>query len=143
MGNIIDNPIQYRRQKTAKPYDIKVTGQLSSILNYYLKDKEKQDFIFSIACRDDIQDQSYDVQWGRKRYNKRLKEIANLCDIEDKLINYVSRQSVATNLILNDVPINTLSKVFVIVNFKQRKFILKIYQLRLWMNIKNGLKFEY
>ena len=52
-----------------------------------------------------------DVQWERKRYNKRLKEIANLCKIEEHLTSYVSRHSMATNLILNDVPINALSKM--------------------------------
>ncbi|MDT7828290.1 site-specific integrase [Pricia sp. S334] len=111
VGNIIDGRIQYRRQKTARPYDIKITQQLSSILDYYLKDKGKEDFIFPIVRREDIQDQYYDVQWERKRYNKRLKEIAELCDIEEKLTSYVSRHSMATNLILSDVPINALSKM--------------------------------
>ncbi len=111
VGNIIDGRIQYRRQKTARPYDIKITGQLSSILNYYLEDKTKKDFIFPIVRRENAQDQYYDVQWERKRYNKRLKEIAELCDIEEKLTSYVSRHSMATNLILNDVPINALSKM--------------------------------
>ena len=111
VGNIIDGRIQYRRQKTARPYDIKITQQLSPILDFYLKDKGKEDFIFPIVRREDIHDQYYDVQWERKRYNKRLKEIAELCDIEEKLTSYVSRHSMATNLILNDVPINALSKM--------------------------------
>ena len=111
VGNIVDGRIQYRRQKTARPYDIKITQQLSSILDYYLKNKGKKNFIFPIVRREDLQDQYYDVQWERKRYNKRLKEIAELCDIEEKLTSYVSRHSMATNLILNDVPINALSKM--------------------------------
>lgn len=111
MRNIIDGRIKYRRQKTARPYDIKITQQLSSILDYYLRGKGKEDFIFPIVRREDLQDQYYDVQWERKRYNKRLKEIAELCDIEEKLTSYVSRHSMATNLILNDVPINALSKM--------------------------------
>jgi len=48
---------------------------------------------------------------GRKRYNKRLREIATLCEIEERLTSYVSRHSMATNLILDDVPINALSKM--------------------------------
>ncbi len=111
VGDIIDGRIQYRRQKTARPYDIKITQQLLSILDYYLKDKGKEDFIFPIVRREYIQDQYYDVQWERKRYNKRLKEIAELCEIEEHLTSYVSRHSMATNLILNDVPINALSKM--------------------------------
>ncbi|GAB5476355.1 MAG: site-specific integrase [Maribacter sp.] len=109
--NMIDGRLQYRRQKTAKPYDIKVTHQLSSILTYYLKGKRKSNYIFPIVRRKNLQDQYYDVQWERKRYNKRLKEIAQLCGIEEHLTSYVSRHSMATNLILNDVPINALSKM--------------------------------
>ncbi|MCG2462665.1 site-specific integrase [Flavobacteriaceae bacterium F89] len=111
VGNIIDGRIQYRRQKTARPYDIKVTPQLSSIMDHYLKGKDKDDPIFPIVKRTELQDQFNDVQWARKRYNKRLKEIALLCNIEEKLTSYVSRHSMATNLILNDVPINALSKM--------------------------------
>ncbi|WP_394972544.1 phage integrase SAM-like domain-containing protein [uncultured Croceitalea sp.] len=111
VDNIIDGRIQYSRKKTSKPYNISVTDQLSSILKFYLKGKKKRDFIFPIIRRDNPQGQYYDVQWERKRYNKRLKEIADLCGIEDKLTSYVSRHSMATNLILNDVPINVLSKM--------------------------------
>lgn len=109
--NIIDGRIQYRRQKTARHYDIKVTPQLSSIMDHYLMGKDKTTHIFPIVKRKEIQDQFNDVQWERKRYNKRLKEIAELCGIEERLTSYVSRHSMATNLILNDVPINALSKM--------------------------------
>ena len=44
-------------------------------------------------------------------YNKKLKEIAKLCKIEDHLTSYVSRHSMATHLILSEVPINALSKM--------------------------------
>lgn len=111
VGNIVDGRIQYKRQKTARPYDIKVTEQLSSILDFYLTDKKKQDFIFPIIKRNDQLEQYNDVRWTRKRYNKDLKEIAKLCKIEENLTSYVSRHSMATNLILKDVPINALSKM--------------------------------
>ena len=111
MGNIIDGRIQYKRQKTAKPYDIKITEQLSSILDFYIKGKKRNEFIFPIVKRKDPLDQYNDMRWERKRYNENLKEIAELCDIEEHLTSYVSRHSMATNLILNDVPINALSKM--------------------------------
>ena len=111
LDNIIDGRIQYRRQKTARYYDIKLTPQLSTIMDCYLIGKDKTDYIFPIIKRKEMQDQFKDIQWERKRYNKRLKEIANLCKIEEHLTSYVSRHSMATNLILNDVPINALSKM--------------------------------
>lgn len=111
LENIVDGRIQYKRQKTARPYDIKLTQQLSSILTYYLADKKKTDFIFPIIKRTKELEQYNDVRWARKRYNKNLKEIASLCEIEENLTSYVSRHSMATNLILKDVPINALSKM--------------------------------
>jgi site-specific recombinase XerD len=111
MNNIVDGRIQYKRQKTAKPYDIKITDQLSSILKFYTKGKPKNSFIFPIIKRKSPLDQYNDMRWERKRYNENLKEIAGLCDIEEHLTSYVSRHSMATNLILNDVPINALSKM--------------------------------
>lgn len=109
--NIVDGRIQYKRQKTARPYDIKLTEQLSSILDFYLERKKPNDFIFPIITREESLDQYNDVRWARKHYNKRLKEIATLCKIEENLTSYVSRHSMATNLILKDVPINALSKM--------------------------------
>ncbi|MEM8938622.1 MAG: site-specific integrase [Bacteroidota bacterium] len=111
MSNIVDGRIQYRRQKTAKPYDIKITEQLSSILSCYTNGKRKTDFVFPIIKRKTDIDQYNDMRWERKRYNEDLKEIADLCEIEEHLTSYVSRHSMATNLILKDVPINALSKM--------------------------------
>ncbi|MAU70825.1 MAG: transposase [Pseudozobellia sp.] len=108
---IVDGRIQYRRQKTKKVYDLKITEQLASILDYYLHDKHSDDFIFPIVKREKLFEQHKDVRDARIKYNRRLKEIAKLCDIEENLTSYVSRHSMATNLILNDVPINALSKM--------------------------------
>ena len=109
--NIIDGRIHYKRQKTAKPYDIKITEQLSSILDTYLEGKKKDDFIFPIVKRSELLEQHRDIRDARIKYNRRLKEIAKLCNIEENLTSYVSRHSMATNLILKDVPINALSKM--------------------------------
>ena len=54
MDNIIDDRIQYRRQKTDRPYNIQITDQLSEILTYYFKDKTKSDYIFLIIKREEI-----------------------------------------------------------------------------------------
>lgn len=111
VGNIVDGRIQYKRQKTARHYDIKLTDQLASILEFYLNDKSQEDFIFPIIKRKELEGQYNDIRWERKRYNSRLKDIAKMCEIEEHLTSYVSRHSMATNLILQDVPINALSKM--------------------------------
>lgn len=107
--NIVDNRIKFQRRKTSKPYDINITPQLKEILSFYLRDKEKSDFIFPIVKREVFELQYKDVLWARKRYNKGLKEIAKKCNIEQRLTSYVSRHSFATQAMLQDVPLQAIS----------------------------------
>ncbi len=109
LDNIIDNRVKFQRKKTAKPYNIKITSQLDEILSYYVKDKSKEDFIFPIVKRDIFELQYKDVLWARKRYNKGLKEIAKMCNIEQRLTSYVSRHSFATQAMFQDVPLQAIS----------------------------------
>lgn len=111
--NIIDDRIRYKRQKTGKLYDLKLTQQLSLLLDFYLQDKNPDDYIFPIINKEviDVERQYRDIKNVLNAYNKKLKEIAKLCKIEDHLTSYVSRHSMATHLILSEVPINALSKM--------------------------------
>ena len=109
LENIIDNRIKFQRRKTSKPYDIKVTPQLEELLYFYIKGKVKSDFIFPVITRDTFDLQYKDVLWARKRYNKGLKEIAQLCNIDERLTSYVSRHSFATQAMLQDVPLQAIS----------------------------------
>ncbi|MFT0714109.1 site-specific integrase [Flagellimonas lutimaris] len=109
--NIIDNRIKFQRRKTSKPYDINITPQLKEILSFYLKDKDKSEFIFPIIKRDTFELQYKDVLWARKRYNKGLKVIAKKCKIEQRLTSYVSRHSFATQAMLQDVPLQAISSM--------------------------------
>ncbi|MEO1559038.1 MAG: site-specific integrase [Cyanobacteria bacterium J06632_19] len=107
--NIVDNRLKFQRRKTSKPYDIGVTPQLKEILSFYLRNKDKSDFIFPIIKRGVFELQYKDVLWARKRYNKGLKEIAVKCNIEQRLTSYVSRHSFATQAMLKDVPLQAIS----------------------------------
>lgn len=109
ISNVISGRIYYQRQKTDKPYNIKITDEIQHILNLYTKGKKKDDYIFPIIQRIDLQEQYKDVEWARKRYNKKLKEIALLCSIEENLTSYVSRHSFATRAKNLGVPIATIS----------------------------------
>ena len=46
---------------------------------------------FPIVKRDKLELQHKDIDWERHKYNKGLKKIAKLCNIEDNLTSYVSR----------------------------------------------------
>ncbi|OJW98921.1 MAG: hypothetical protein BGO70_03275 [Bacteroidetes bacterium 43-93] len=49
-----------------------------------------------------------DIQWSRKVYNKKLKQLADLCNINKNLTSYVRKHSFATQAMLNDVPLNAI-----------------------------------
>ena len=108
MSNISKGRIQYKRQKTGKPYDIKVTEQLEKILSYYTKRKEDDDFVFPIIKRQAPNDQYNDMIRMRKLYNKGLKKLAERCNIGELLTSYVSRHSFATEALLKDVPVKAI-----------------------------------
>ena len=108
-GNIVDGRIKFQRKKTSKMYDIKITEQLSVILKYYVSGKNRKDFIMPVIRRDSFELQYRDAQWALKRYNKGLKDIAALCNIEERLTSYVSRHSFATHALFKNIPLPAIS----------------------------------
>ena len=109
--NIKDGRILYRRKKTGKLYDICITDQMHEIITHYQGNKGKADFILPIIKRTKLEEQYKDAQWALKRYNKKLKELARLCDIDQTLTSYVSRHSFATQALLMDVPVVAISQM--------------------------------
>ena len=109
VANIIDGRIKFRRKKTGKLYDIKITEQLKSILDNYLEGKDKEDYIFPIIKRQNPAKQEREINWERQRYNRGLKKIQELCGIEQKLTTYVSRHSFATQAMLHNIPLEAIS----------------------------------
>jgi integrase/recombinase XerD len=107
--DLVNNRIQYKRKKTSKFYDIKVTPNLEKILSYYMNLDKESEYIFPIIKRDTPLLQDKDIQWARKRYNKKLKLLATACGIDTNLTSYVSRHSFATQAMLHQVPLNAIS----------------------------------
>ena len=110
-SNIIDGRVQYKRRKTGQFYDIKISDSLKPILDYYLKDKQPDDFVLPIIKRETNIDQYNDFLWARKRYNKRLKQIAKDAGIEENLTSYVSRHSFASIANNMAIPVTAISEM--------------------------------
>lgn len=112
LENIIDGRIKYQRQKTNRQYDIAITPQLEKILSYYIsKEKKKNNYIFPIIDRADSLGIYKDVEWARKRFNKKLNKIAQLCSIDQNLTSYVSRHSFATLAKHKGIPVTAISEM--------------------------------
>ncbi len=117
--------ILYQRNKTSKFYDIKITSNLKTILDCYTGLNEDSEYIFPIIKRETSFLQDRDIQWARKRYNKKLKAVAKKCSIETNLTSYVSRHSFATQAMLQDVPLNAISSMLGHSSLKTTQIYLK------------------
>tara|TARA_R110000764_G_scaffold240089_1_gene342324 strand:- start:97005 stop:98258 length:1254 start_codon:yes stop_codon:yes gene_type:complete len=93
--DISNGRLYYGRSKTGDPFSVKITDGLQKILEYYLKDKEPQDFLFPTNYDGSSKHyQKYKSQ--RRRMNERLKVIAKDAGIEGSFTTYYIRHSWAT-----------------------------------------------
>jgi integrase/recombinase XerD len=100
MENIRDNRLIYRRIKTGKLYNIKLTTQAKEIVSHYTKGKKlnSKEYIFPIMPDkiDDAEKERERYIDKRKYFNQDLKEIAKKCKIDVNLTSYVSRHTWAS-----------------------------------------------
>lgn len=99
--NIKSDRLVYRRRKTGKLYDIKLTEKAKEIIKYYSKRKFKKvdKHLFPILKRnlkDDPEQELIHFKDCRRYFNRDLKEIGKRCKIEASLTSYVSRHSWAS-----------------------------------------------
>ena len=123
--DMVNGRINYRRRKTSKLYDVKITPALQHIIDHYINRDKPLEYIFPILKRDSLMMQYKDIEWARKRYNKKLKFIANKCGIEGNLTSYVSRHSFATQAMLQAVPLNAISSMLGHSSLKTTEVYLK------------------
>ncbi|MFN8345075.1 MAG: site-specific integrase [Spirosomataceae bacterium] len=124
-SSIENGRIRYRRRKTGKLYDIKITPPLEEILGHFMEENPDSKFIFPILKRDAPALREKDIQWARKRYNKKLKILASLCGIGSNLTSYVSRHSFATQAMLHDIPLAAISTMLGHSSLKTTEIYLK------------------
>lgn len=124
-SSIVNGRIKYRRRKTGKLYDIKITPSLEKILEHYMQQNATSKYIFPILKREIPILREKDIQWARKRYNKKLKILASLCDIDSNLTSYVSRHSFATHAMLHDIPLTAISAMLGHSSIKTTEIYLK------------------
>ena len=111
LENIVDGRIRYRRRKTGKHYDIKLSEQLKSILDYYLKGKEENDYILPVIKSDEPELQNKEAHYALIRYNKLLKRLGERVGIKEKLTSYVSRHSFASMANDKAIPLTAISEM--------------------------------
>ncbi len=110
--NIIEDRIVYVRSKTKSRFTIKILEPVENILNYYKNQNRKSPYVFPIILNPNSNPMQLENRKNKtlKKYNKDLKEIAKLCNIEEKITSYVARHSFATHLKQKGVTTDVISE---------------------------------
>lgn len=99
-NDIVDDKIYYVRSKTKSKFQIKILPPAQKIIDYYRAQNRGTKFVFPILLQDKMTFSHLENRKRKmlKRYNNRLKEIGEVCEITKPLSSYVARHSYANCL---------------------------------------------
>ena len=107
-----DGRILYKRNKTGKTFNLKISNEAQQIIDYYSSGNESK-YLFPILNEHihktptQIKDRTHKVL---KKVNKDLKTIAGLLSIKTPITFYVARHSSATTLKRNGISTEIISE---------------------------------
>lgn len=98
--SVQNGKIKYVRTKTKKRFIIKILPPVQEILTYYKSLELPTSYVFPLLLEDNLSPTQIANRKKKtlRKFNKDLKEIASLVNIETNLTSYVSRHSYATIL---------------------------------------------
>jgi site-specific recombinase XerD len=110
--DIKSDKIFYVRRKTKKAFAIQILEPVRIILEYYRKQKRPTQYVFPILLKDKLTPMQIEHRKFKilKHYNKQLKEVAKVCEIEENITSYVARHSFATHLKQKGVSTDIISE---------------------------------
>lgn len=111
VSGIDGDRIRYSQSKTAHKFNILIPEALIHIIKRYGHGKAREEFLFPIIKRTSPSDQSKDIEWARKRYNKKLKELAVLANISPTITSYLARHSFASIAKNKEIPLIAISEM--------------------------------
>lgn len=99
-SDIQNGRIYYTRSKTKGQFNVEIIDRAQEILDYYKVQNRPTDYVFPILLRNDLTPLQIATRKHKvlSRYNKKLKEIGKLCNVEKPLTSYIARHSFATIL---------------------------------------------
>jgi integrase len=98
--NFQEDRINYTRSKTKGRFKVKMLDPVKEVISYYKEQNRATDYVFPILLKNDLTPIQIEnrKQKTLKKYNKQLKEIAEIQGITENVTSYVIRHSYATNL---------------------------------------------
>jgi integrase/recombinase XerD len=113
-NNIIEagSRLIYTRTKTGGEFNFILTEPAKRILDQYKKNAQITGYLFPILLQPNltIKQQTYRKHKTLSQFNRNLKEIGRLCNIEFDLTSYVARHSFATHLKHKNTPTDIISE---------------------------------
>ena len=93
-----DNRLRYTRSKTKGIFNFKLNTHALEIVEYYRENRINTEYLFPILLSDKLTAKQIDYRKQKTltQFNKDLKEIGRICNIEFDLTSYVSRHSYAS-----------------------------------------------
>ena len=97
-SNIQNGKIKYQRSKTKRRFTLEILPQVQKILNYYWERRRDTNYVFPILLQEGLTAQQIQNRKHKtlKKFNKDLKELAELAGVQKTISSYVARHSYAT-----------------------------------------------
>ncbi len=104
--------IVYTRSKTKGNFMVKILPPVREILDFYFEYSLGTKYVFPILLKDNLTPSQLENRKHKtlQRYNKDLKEIAQICGIDKPLSSYVARHSFANCLKQKGVATDVISE---------------------------------
>lgn len=95
-----DKKLIYVRSKTKGLFEFKLHEKALQIAQYYIRNRTNTDYIFPLILSDNLSPLQIEYRKHKtlSKFNRDLKEIGRICNIDFDLTSYVARHSFASNL---------------------------------------------
>lgn len=111
VNQCFEGRVRYTRAKTGHCFDILIPDVAATIISKYSDGKNPDDYLLPIVRRKKPKEVERDIEWGRKIYNRKLKELGIVANVNENLTSYVSRHSFASIAKGNGVPVSAISEM--------------------------------
>lgn len=97
--SVMEDKFEYIRSKTKGRFIVKILPPVRTILDYYLSRNNITDYVFPILLKNDLTPIQIENRKHKtlSKFNKDLKELAKLAEVDKNVTSYVIRHSFATN----------------------------------------------
>lgn len=99
-SNLSGDRLQYVRSKTKGKFNLSINPMVKEILDFYKAQNRNSVYVFPILLKEDLTPVQVQNRKHKqlKKFNKDLKKISQLLNINKPISSYVARHSFATNL---------------------------------------------